>query len=200
MPEPKALAFRRSMIEGRREVRHGEQVVLCVLAPVARYVLRKGPVLIDRLGEIAGPTFAQPINHWSSRQGRTVVRLGPDEWLLLLHEADGQAVVAELQLMLVGVHHALIDVSHAQIGLELKGSAATDVLNTGCPLDLGARQFPVGRGTRTVLGKAEIVLLRLPDAGNTQPAFRIECARSFGRYVYDYLTCAADHHLTAGSG
>jgi sarcosine oxidase subunit gamma len=60
---------------------------------------------------------------------------------------------------------------------------AREVINGGCPLDLDDAAFPPGRATRTLLGKAEIVLLR-PDTPHT---YRIECWRSFAPYVRGLL-------------
>ncbi len=84
-------------------------------------------------------------------------------------------------------NHALIDIGHRSAGFEISGARAADALNAGCPLDLSARAFPTGTATRTLLGKAEIVLLRTDDA----PAYRLECARSFARYVDAFLADAA---------
>ena len=51
-------------------------------------------------------------------------------------------------------------------------------LHAGCPLDLDIEAFPEGMCTRTIFGKAEIVLWR------TGPVtFRVECGRSFAPYV-----------------
>jgi sarcosine oxidase subunit gamma len=66
------------------------------------------------------------------------------------------------------------------------GSAVTDVLNAGCPLDLDAAEFPVGMCTRTVLAKSEIVLWR-----RGVDSFRLEVARSFTPYVRAFLMEAA---------
>jgi sarcosine oxidase subunit gamma len=60
------------------------------------------------------------------------------------------------------------------------------VLNGGCPLDLDPSAFPAGAATRTVFGKAEIVLLREAD-----DRFRVECWRSFSDYVFGLLEAAA---------
>src|SRR5580658_180008 len=59
---------------------------------------------------------------------------------------------------------------------------AATLLAAGCPLDLDARAFPVNMCTRTVLGKAEVVLWR---TGTQQ--FRIEVWRSFAAYVCAFL-------------
>ena len=46
--------------------------------------------------------------------------------------------------------------------------------------------FPVGAGTRTLLAKAEILLVRTaPDR------YRVECWRSFATYVHGFLQEAA---------
>ena len=100
--------------------------------------------------------------------GGTALWLGPEEWLLL-GAADFQA-------------DSVVDVSHAFAGLDVTGALAADTLNAGCPLDLDLAAFPVGMCTRTILGKAEIILWRR-DA----EWFRIEIARSFAAYVLAFL-------------
>ncbi len=117
---------------------------------------------------------------------RSALKLGPDEWLLLAPEADGAALAAGLELALARVPHALVDVGHRQCGLAAAGPRVADLLNAGCPLDLGEAAFPVGMATRTVLGKAEVVLWRTAADG-----FRIEVWRSFAPYVRRFLAEAA---------
>ncbi|MCJ2086106.1 hypothetical protein MKK88_08880 [Methylobacterium sp. E-005] len=60
--------------------------------------------------------------------------------------------------------------------------------NAGCPRDLGDAAFPAGSATRTLLGKAEIVLIR--RAGPV-PTYRGACWHSWSSYVYDLLREAA---------
>ena len=60
------------------------------------------------------------------------------------------------------------------------------LLNEGCPLDLDAAAFPPGRCTRTLFGKAEIVLWR-----RDVDAWRVEVARSFAPYLLALLREAA---------
>jgi len=56
--------------------------------------------------------------------------------------------------------------------------------------------FPTGAATRTLLGKAEIVLSRWDDV----PTFEIECARSFAAYVRDFLQDAARQYRAPARG
>lgn len=96
-----------------------------------------------------------------------VLRLGPDEWLVL--GAAGSVPGAA----------SVVDVSDGYAAFRVAGAGAADLLNEGCPLDLSDAAFPPGSCTRTLFGKAEIVLWRPgPEA-----AFHVEVARSFAAYV-----------------
>ena len=152
------------------------------LAARGRLSLRLRAATAEALGEVAGYRLALPINR---RAGdvRVAARLGPDEWLLAMPEADLEAVAAELEAALAGHVHALVDVSHRNVGLAVEGPRAADALNAGCPLDLHPTAFPPGTMTRTILGKAEILLARPTEA----PAFEVECWRSFATYVHAFL-------------
>lgn len=122
---------------------------------------------------------------FTDRDGRRALWLGPDEWLLGASGESG-ALVASLGGALAGIPHSLTDVSHRSTAISLSGPEAANLLNAGCPLDLSLRSFPVGMGTRTVLAKAEIVLMRVGDE-----AFEVDVWRSFAAYVFDFLAEAA---------
>jgi sarcosine oxidase subunit gamma len=115
---------------------------------------------------------------------RAALWLGPDEWLLLAPEHSNDGAV--LRAALGQRPHSLVDVSHRQLAIELSGARAATLLAAGCPLDLDPDAFPVAMCSRTMLGKAEIVLWRTaPDV------FRIEVWRSFAAYVAAFLEEAA---------
>ena len=122
------------------------------------------------------------------------MRLGPDEWLLSGPLSDTAQIAADLETALARLHHALVDVGDARVALSVSGPRAADAINSGCALDLGSAAFPAGTATRTLLGKAEIVLARWTEA----PAFEIECPRSFAAYVRDFLTAAARQYRAEG--
>ena len=153
------------------------EVRISGLDQCARWSLRMPETLsVDGFG------VDQPINRASSVEGRLCARLGPDEWLLCAPEGTAPGFDA-----LQGRHHSLVDVSHRYAGFVVEGDAAHLVLAAGCPLDLDSTVFTAGSATRTLLGKAEIVLWRLDAA----PAFRVECARSFSPYLQAFLQEAA---------
>jgi sarcosine oxidase subunit gamma len=96
--------------------------------------------------------------------------LGPEEWLLLDEPGVPQGPAS------------LVDVSDRYRGLVLHGAGAAEALNEGCPLDLADAAFPPSSCTRTLFGKAEIILWR-PAANE----WRILVGRSFAPYLLALL-------------
>ena len=148
----------------------------------SRFALRGYDLAAQGLDATLGVRPPLEINRAVTSGTRTVMKLGPDEWLILA-EAD-----AALQLDLPpGVKLAMVDVSHRQAALQIAGPLVEAVLNAGCPLQLDLVAFPVGRATRTLFAKAEIVLWRTATA-----AFHIEVARSFVAYLIAHLNLAIE--------
>ena len=85
------------------------------------------------------------------------------------------------------VLHSATDISHRNTAIIVKGRGAAVAINGGCPQDLSLAAFPVGACSRTVLAKAEIVLLR-----TAEDTFRVECWRSFSPYVSTLLAEASE--------
>ena len=181
------------MLEARHAARRTAALTATESGPVrllpaaSRLSLRLPERALAGLGPVAGLALDGPINCFTGApDARCALRLGPDEWLVLGPEADTDALCAELAEGLAGRFHALTDVSHRNVALGAESPDAEAILNAGCPLDLHPKTFPVGAGTRTLLGKAEIVLLR---TGET--TFHVECWRSFAPYVQGFLIEAA---------
>ncbi|MGA0531667.1 sarcosine oxidase subunit gamma [Hansschlegelia sp. KR7-227] len=148
----------------------------------ARFSLRVRPNAADALFGLD-----LPVNRLWTAGERFSARLGPDEWLVGGPEADAELLREETERALHGRFHALVDVSHRSVAIEIAGPLAAEALNAGCPLDLFDEAFPGGSATRTLLGKSEIVLIRPTDA----PTWRVECWRSFAVYVHGFLVEAA---------
>ena len=102
--------------------------------------------------------------------------LGPDEWLVV-SEAEPAGALEEA---LEGRYAAVVDVSEARAVLELSGSGATEVLASGCRLDLDALR--PGSCAQTALARAH-VLLEPRDGG----VWRLYVGRSFEAYARAWL-------------
>ena len=156
------------------------------LPPATRYILRGGEPSRAAAEGACGVAIPTRACRAAAVGERAALWLGPDEWLLLGSETEAAAVGAALDAALEGLPHSLVDVSHRQIACSVCGPQAATLLSAGCPLDLGARAFPVDMCTRTMLAKAEVVLWR-----TGAQAFRLEVWRSFAAYVSQFLAEAA---------
>ncbi|HEY5103245.1 MAG TPA: sarcosine oxidase subunit gamma family protein [Steroidobacteraceae bacterium] len=156
------------------------------LPPAARFILRGDDSVIAEAARAMGLVIGETPCRASQSGTCAALWLGPDEYLLLAPEAEARTFSLTLEQALHAAPHSLVDVSHRQAGLAISGPHAADILNSGCPLDLGPAAFPVEMCTRTVFAKAEIILWRTaPDE------FRIEVWRSFADYVARFLDVAA---------
>ena len=115
--------------------------------------------------------------------GRTVLWLGPDEWLLCAPAADGAALAEALGAALAGRHHAVCDVSAMYTTLVLSGANARAVLMKGCRLDLHPRAFAPGACVQTALARANAILHQRDDA----PTYEITVRNSFAHYLATWL-------------
>jgi sarcosine oxidase subunit gamma len=158
--------------------------IVAALPPADRFVLQLRGLAA---GTIAGIDLDGPINSALGTAERFAARLGPNEWLLVLTEGEGAATRATLELGLAGHFFSLVSVGHRNAAIAVRSRHARTVLNAGITLDLEDAAFPAGTATRTLLGKAEVVLVRLP----ADDAFRVECWRSFAPYVHAFLSDAA---------
>lgn len=152
------------------------------LPPSARWIFRGRAAAIAAAGEAFGAALPQEPCRAATAGERAALWLGPDEWLLLAPEAEGPALAAALARALGAAPHALVEIGHRQVAIEIAGPHAETLLNAGCPLDLHHAAFPIGMCTRTLFAKAEIVLWR-----QAQDRFRLEVARSFAAYLLGLL-------------
>jgi sarcosine oxidase, subunit gamma len=125
------------------------------------------PPQVDVRGE-PPPGFPVEPNAVSRLGDRTVLWLGPDEWLVLgATEADFPEAAAA------------VDVSANRVGFELAGNDAADVLAQGCSLDL--ERFDPGQCAQTLLARAPAILLR------AEAAWTILVRPSLAAYVRAWL-------------
>ncbi|MFF9118142.1 sarcosine oxidase subunit gamma [Streptomyces massasporeus] len=118
---------------------------------------------------------------------RTVLWLGPDEWLVLSPSEEGAALrepeAAALRDALGSDPGSVVDVSANRTTLELSGPCARQVLEKGCPLDLHPRAFGPDRAVSTTVGPVAVLLWQVDDA----PTYRLLPRSSFADYLARWL-------------
>jgi sarcosine oxidase subunit alpha len=155
------------------------------LAPTFRLIVRASNAAATAIGASIGVMLGSVPCRGIVSRDRAALWLGPDEWLVLAPEAE--ISLTERAIAAAGdMASSVVDVSDRNLSIEITGPRATWCLNAFCALDLDPAAFPVSMCTRTLFGKAEIVLWRLGTE-----TFHIEVARSFAPYVWDCLAEAA---------
>lgn len=155
-------------------------------APLAHLLLHgepaDAPALADRLSlPLPGVMLTS-----ATSGGWSALHLAPDEWLLIGDEGDAERLSMAIDTAGADWPLSLVDISDRALCFDIEGPEAETLLAAGCPMDLSQGAFAVGRCTRTLFGKAMVMLWR------TGPnAFRLEVARSFAPYVVELLSVAA---------
>ncbi|MGB7904489.1 MAG: sarcosine oxidase subunit gamma family protein [Steroidobacteraceae bacterium] len=150
--------------------------------PASRFIFRGNAAARVGAGQAFGVVLPEAACRAATDGSRAALWLGPDEHLLLAADGEGAAIESTLSRALDGHAYSLVDVSHRQVGVGVHGPRAEWLLEAQCPLPLNLRDFPPGMCTRTVFGKAEIVLWR-----PAEQVFRLEVWRSFATYVVELL-------------
>ena len=180
------------MADARAEVQTGFETVTMpgnagiatvTAAPSAtRISLRMREADVGDVARALSIDLSSRINTAATAGSLSSLRLGPDEWLLLA-DGDPSPVLHDLLSGRIEAKpYAAVDITDRLVGLEIAGPEVEDVLAAGCPLPLETQAFPVGRATRTLYAKAEIVLWR-----RAEQRFRIEVGRSFAPYLVGLL-------------
>jgi sarcosine oxidase, subunit alpha len=150
---------------------------LTVALPCADVMLTAAPKIRKfnvRTEEQLAPTLRAAM-----QDGYSALWLGPDEYLVVSDEKP--RLTAD----------SIVDVSHRTMGIRVTGSRAAWCVNAFCALDLD--DIPENGCTRTLFGKAEVVLWRRGDH-----EFDIETARSLAPYVWACLEEARREFLPSG--
>ena len=152
--------------------------------PDAQLLLHGNPHDAPALSELGGIALGDQMLQVSTTGEWSALHLSPDEWLLIGPANHRDSMAARFTNASVPL--SLVDISERSLGVEIGGSAAATLLNTGCPLDLHDDAFPPGACTRTLFGKAAVMIWR------TAAVYRMQYGRSFDDYVTAYIRTAAE--------
>ena len=126
------------------------------------------------------PPAANTATTW---EGRDVLWLGPDEWLVVADADATPAIVRELEEALAGHHHSVLDVGANRIVYELRDGL--EQLSSGCGLDLHPSRWTPGMCAQTVFGGAQVILHQRDERTT-----RVFVRPSFAGYFADLFATA----------
>jgi sarcosine oxidase, subunit gamma len=166
---------------GRALATHDKPLLIVrAAADAARFNLRIDPKQLDAASKEYGLNLPRMIGGMMSSGARTAVCLGPDEWYLVAPLSEEESIERGFATLYATIIHSLVNVGHRETGIEISGAGAAFALQSAIAFDVEA--MPVGSGCRTLIDKAQIILLR--EAANR---FRIEVWHSFADHVWHLL-------------
>ncbi|MCB1882664.1 MAG: sarcosine oxidase subunit gamma [Geminicoccaceae bacterium] len=178
MAEP---VFRSALADAPRPQAANAGLRLSDRSGLAVLDLRGGDPVARSAGGAFGHGLPTDMNRMTGEGASLALKLGPDEWLLLGGEGEGPAMLAGLDGAFGDEPHALVDLSMRFAAIEVEGPARRDVLAAACPVDLHPERAAAGFATRTVFGKADVVLAFKANS------ILILVNRSFAPYVWGLL-------------
>ena len=125
-----------------------------------------------------------------TQQGRQLLWMSPDQWLLLLPKDEVQAVLGSIEEVResLGVNLMTTDMSDARAVFRLRGDGVRELLMKAIAVDFLAPNFSVGELRRcSFAGIAAMVTMR----GESPDEFDLYVFRSYGSFVLQWLRRAA---------
>lgn len=195
----KPLDRRRSPLQDEAaamEAGSGEKVSVREIPFLSQIGLRAipGSESAKALENVIGAALPEAGKVAEGDHGRSVLWLGPDEFLVIGEEESkgGTApedLAAELKEALGALSGQVVDLSGNRTTVELIGPEAEDVLNSAIRIDLDERAFPVGDVRATLLGTTPIIVWRIGAQ-----EFRLLPRASFAVHVAHWLLDAMREH------
>ena len=138
--------------------------------------------LRQRLATVLGVP-APEAGAFTSNERLHCLWLSPADWLVLLQEGGGQALLSELEHAMGTGACIACDATDALQQIELTGPGAAALLNKGCAIDF--RRWSPGAAARCRFADISAIVQQTADS-----AYRLLWDSSFSHYVMTWLSQA----------
>jgi len=184
---------RRSPLAHRMPIRAASGAVSLAEWPfLSKLIVRcqagRDATAVEAVAGVALPTTACT----SATAGeRSLLWLGPDEWMLVAPDGEAAALETDLRAALTGPHTQVVDVSDYYTVITLTGARGRDVLARLVTIDLHPRHFAKGRVVGTLAGSANIIIWLRDESAAAGPVFDLIVRWSMADYLWCLLADAA---------
>jgi sarcosine oxidase, subunit gamma len=142
----------------------------------------EGPALAAVEGALRQELPVRP-GTLSGSGDRTLLWLGPDEWLLVAPPGEQAELLPVLRTALSPHGGVVVDLSAHRTTIDVHGALARDLMAKGCSLDLHPSVLTPDRCAQVLLARAPVILL----PHESGPGLRLLVRSSFAGYVADWL-------------
>jgi sarcosine oxidase subunit gamma len=144
--------------------------------------------VVARVGQALGIALPVEPTTVATAGERSVLWLGPDEWLVVDTQSTPEEIEATVRAAFAPDWGSVVDVSANRSVIELSGPQARDLLARGCSLDLHPRSFAPGRCAQTLLASTAVILWQTDDTPTCKILVRASCAAHLTRWLADAAT------------
>jgi sarcosine oxidase subunit gamma len=139
-----------------------------------------------RLGEALGITLPEKPNTSTECGPIRAVWAEPNMWLIFGPHDALNNLTQKLDASELGSQCLMSDLTGGRTTLEISGQHASEILATGCPIDLHPRAFATGQSARSLFREISIHLMKASET-----AYTVTCDRSVALTLWDMLVDAA---------
>src|SRR5271169_863812 len=154
------------------------------------------PALTAPIERVPGSSLPRtPTTFSATPELLKVLRLAPDEWLVMTPEGREAAVAQALRQAAGDGFATVVELGSGQTVIELTGARTREVIAKGCPLDLHPREFGPGRCAQSRLARTLVTIAQVDHA----PTFELIVRRSFADYLWQWLQDACRYPVEPSS-
>ena len=166
--------------ENEHKAQFGQDLQLEILLDKARWSLRIAPQDLAHAETAFGISLPKKIGNLTKNGDKIALCIGPDEWYLMAAESDAENIEAAFENLYKTTLHSLVDVSHREISLIIKGAKAGYLLQAAIAFDI--EKMAANTGCRTIIDKSQIILMKLDES-----TFCLEVWNSYADHVWHLL-------------
>ena len=150
------------------------------------YVLRGGVLARDCIARTLRIDVPVTPNTVTSCSGKSLLWLGPEEWLLNVPEGEEDPLAGGYSPIECEETAVIVDVSDHYTVISIGGSESVDVLSQACGIDLAPESFSSGQCARCAFARTTGILRPLDDRGG----YELIIESSYAKYAEQWLTRA----------
>ena len=146
-------------------------------------VLKGGPAAQEQFSKVLGMNVPCIPNTVTVGNDKSLLWLGPEEWLLIVSDSEEERIASELSFSAVIESMVAIVVSDHYSVITIQGSETVDVLAQACSIDLHPKKFSTGQCCRCAFARTTAIVRPLDSQGT----YELIVESSYEQYTKDWL-------------
>jgi len=149
-------------------------------------VLKGGPAAQEQFSSVLGMNIPSIPNTVTVGNDKSLLWLGPEEWLLIVSDSEEERIASELTFSAAIESMVVIVVSDHYSVITIQGSETAEVLAQACGIDIHPQEFSIGQCCRCAFARTTAIVRPLDSQG----AYDLIVESSYAQYAEHWLSRA----------